>query len=608
MRGRKNRTKSLPITVLSVAVLSVALVWGLTSAPAFADDAEEPAGPAVYNVWVNGIQVDENNKTDIFNNGKASYDPESKTLTLKNITLNGAPAGDDGYTKAIVYAEDQDLNLVCTNVTLDNIVNTCQAVYVDYGSLTISGTLTAKAAWDRAIDVYGGSLTIDGDVTAITTSRSYGGYLSFSTETAIRASKDITVNGALTAEGTECGIESYEGNVTLTGGPMSIKGDEDEAIDIKGTVTISCDVDLVSNQDDAVSANTITIESGTVSAISNDDGRGFRAETVTINGGDVTTAGPRNGIEADFLTVNGGTLTASCGNSEGIDAEELVINGGTVTATSQHENGLQGDSVIINGGTVNATGGDDRSAGIYAFETIKIGNGITKIIASGTEGAIAIYGREGLTIGRSVAVIAPEDGSVQTQVETSEGDVFYTIKEADETTVATYVELVSDAVPCTLTFDLAGGTLDGETGSITYDVYTGDDFPIPEGPTLEGYTFQYWTDAEQDLDWESVVENLFPAEEQTAKYYPGDTYVVDGDHGFTAVFQEASSGDDEPDEPENPDEPGGGSGNQGGGQSATPDTGDDLSPIIFMLAALALGMLFLLAGARRSLLRELQSR
>ena len=84
--------------------------------------------------------------------------------------------------------------------------------------------------------------------------------------------------------------------------------------------------------------------------------------------------------------------------------------------------------------------------------------------------------------------------------------------------------------------------------------------------------------------------------------------MVDGDHGFTAVFQEASSGDDEPDEPENPDEPGGGSGNQGGGQSATPDTGDDLSPIIFMLAALALGMLFLLAGARRSLLRELQSR
>ena len=68
-----------------------------------------------------------------------------------------------------------------------------------------------------------------------------------------------------------------------------------------------------------------------------------------------------------------------------------------------------------------------------------------------------------------------------------------------------------------LTFDLAGGTLDGKTGSITVSVNVGDEIKIPAAPTREGSAFKYWKGSE---------------------YQPGDKYTVEGDHTFTAVWEE----------------------------------------------------------------------
>ena len=165
------RTKRLFMAILPVVVLSVALVLGLSSAFAFADDAEESAVPSspgevteFETATEHGVAdasdtaeeqapsdtLDLRDAPDIpaaypvwLNNGKASYDPDSKTLTLKNITLNGASSGGEDYTRAIVNSEDQDLNLVCTDVSLINTNNSCPAIEVEHGNLTISGTLTA---------------------------------------------------------------------------------------------------------------------------------------------------------------------------------------------------------------------------------------------------------------------------------------------------------------------------------------------------------------------------------------------------------------------------------------------------------------------------------
>ena len=71
--------------------------------------------------------------------------------------------------------------------------------------------------------------------------------------------------------------------------------------------------------------------------------------------------------------------------------------------------------------------------------------------------------------------------------------------------------------PATITLDLGGGTLDGQTGTIEIPARYGDTIKLPTGiPTLEGYTFVCWRGSE---------------------YQPGQDYVVDGDHTLTAVFK-----------------------------------------------------------------------
>ena len=72
-----------------------------------------------------------------------------------------------------------------------------------------------------------------------------------------------------------------------------------------------------------------------------------------------------------------------------------------------------------------------------------------------------------------------------------------------------------------LTFDLAGGTLAGKTGSITVKHKAGEVIKMPKAPTRKGYTFLYW---------------------KGSKLYPGNKYVVKDNHTFTAVWKKKSNG------------------------------------------------------------------
>lgn len=70
--------------------------------------------------------------------------------------------------------------------------------------------------------------------------------------------------------------------------------------------------------------------------------------------------------------------------------------------------------------------------------------------------------------------------------------------------------------------DLAGGTLDGQTGTVVIEAEKGSVIDIPAAPTRDGYVFQYW---------------------EGSRHYPGDKYTVTGDHTFTAVWEERASSD-----------------------------------------------------------------
>lgn len=69
---------------------------------------------------------------------------------------------------------------------------------------------------------------------------------------------------------------------------------------------------------------------------------------------------------------------------------------------------------------------------------------------------------------------------------------------------------------CYITFDLAGGTMDGKTGLIKKKYGRGEIITIPGPPVRKGYEFLYW---------------------EGSRYNPGDQYKVTGDHTLTAVWK-----------------------------------------------------------------------
>ena len=71
-----------------------------------------------------------------------------------------------------------------------------------------------------------------------------------------------------------------------------------------------------------------------------------------------------------------------------------------------------------------------------------------------------------------------------------------------------------------LTFDLNGGTLNGQTGKITMTYEYGAKIKLPDAPTKEDYKFLYW---------------------KGSQYEAGAEYTVDGPHDFTAVWEKVET-------------------------------------------------------------------
>ena len=118
---------------------------------------------------------------------------------------------------------------------------------------------------------------------------------------------------------------------------------------------------------DAIIDLTIYGQSGQSGALNISHMNGYALSVghfLTINGGNVTATGGKDGINCNSVTINGGNITATGGNY-GIFGNSVTINGGYVTATG--DNGISGynGSVTINGGNVTASGGE---YGIYGYD------------------------------------------------------------------------------------------------------------------------------------------------------------------------------------------------------------------------------------------------
>ncbi|MBR0385392.1 MAG: InlB B-repeat-containing protein [Erysipelotrichaceae bacterium] len=106
---------------------------------------------------------------------------------------------------------------------------------------------------------------------------------------------------------------------------------------------------------------------------------------------------------------------------------------------------------------------------------------------------------------KGITVVDAENNNIEVDDE----DNTFEMPASPVTVTATVVNLY------TISFDLDGGTLDGETGIVTM-VLEENDIIVLGKPTKEGYEFQYW---------------------EGSQYYAGDEYQVTEDHKLTAVWK-----------------------------------------------------------------------
>ena len=107
---------------------------------------------------------------------------------------------------------------------------------------------------------------------------------------------------------------------------------------------------------------------------------------------------------------------------------------------------------------------------------------------------------------------APTTEAPTTEVPTTEVPT----TEAPTTEAPTTEAPVTESQKATISFDLAGGSLNGQTGTVTLEAKVGDVITLPEAPTREGYRFLYW---------------------KGSVYQPGANYTVTGPKTFTAVWE-----------------------------------------------------------------------
>ena len=311
---------------------------------------------------------------------------------------------------------------------------------------------------------------------------------------------------------------------------------------------------------------------------------GIRAANadITFSGeGNLTAEGNVEGILAYSITIDGSNVTAASDELAAISSwTDMVINSGEVTATGGNAGIYSKDgSVIIKGGKVTAAGNDKAVDGTVKNHiagtgwTDKAGTQGKEAIDVDTAGRTLSYMKvrfpaevEKVTVkfdsagGSPVAsqTIAAGEKAKKPADPTRSGYTFegwYLGSTAFDFDSAVKKNITLTAhwkkVPqSTITYDLNGGTLNGETGKVAVKVNNGTVITLPE-PTRDGYTFDYW---------------------EGSRYNAGDKYTVTGDHTFKAVWKTGA----------------GGNGSKGGSSKGA-KTGDDNTLgawIVLLIAAL----------------------
>ena len=456
------RRFSLKTRLLSL-LLSAAMVLMFLPASAFAADDEQVR---VGDAWLGSAT----RVVSCGEGGTAAYDPDTKTLTLTNVTIN------HDYNAAIWNTvEGLTIKLVGKN-SINSGEQTGILSMQGCGLLTLTGegSLNITTADGQAIYANTGSLLIkDTTVTASTeafdtcaVSADLGIEISGSTlESAIASGNAIYTPGDLKIENSNVTTSNdnqnnkgypaiwSDGDITINGGQLKSTCKGGTALGAASTISITgCTLESASTGSNAIyTPGDLTIENSNVTTNSAGNLPAIWSDSdITINGGQLKstcTGSDALGATGTLsitdctvenkgyytalysggkMTLTGGSITAEAEDNAILSRSAMTITNATVKATAQHINALRASDVMkIDGGRVEATTFGDEEYAIHMEPIDDEDNNGRMEIGGGVElyvkGFSGIFVGEEATIADAHIVIDSDDWSIDMPVKFADG-------------------------------------------------------------------------------------------------------------------------------------------------------------------------------------------
>lgn len=293
------------------------------------------------------VDTDDDSKVEIVLNGVSITNPDSACLYVKNadkVFVTLAEGAENALATTGTFAADGETNVDAVIFSRDDLV------MKGSGALSIESTANGIVSKDD-LKITGGAVTIDAEGKGLEANNSIriagGSYT-------IRAGDDaVHVDSA----------DDEAGYYYQNGGSLVIDAGDD-GIHADGEVTIDGGEITIDSCYEGLEGVDVTINDGTISIVSEDDGINAAGGSDT-SGNSSVEGWHQDSFTAsgdDTLTINGGEITIDAGG-DGIDSNgDLYINGGVIYCSGQSGdmNGAidygEGGEAVITGGTLIATG------------------------------------------------------------------------------------------------------------------------------------------------------------------------------------------------------------------------------------------------------------
>ena len=280
----------------------------------YVDSVCSRCGEKLYPIFLGGVQISDDNASDILGDGTASYDAQTGTLTLNGTTVDAST-----------------LSVPALEITGGTVTLALQGTNALTGSVQVQSATDEEGntTWygEPAISITeGAALIITGDEAATLTLM--GNDFAYTANDHIPGASSIS-GGSLTVAG---GTITTNNGIRLTGDYSQTGGSVDAGFLEAQNVTVSDGI-LNARGYSGIEPRYLDPSAGGIHGI-------FARETITVSGGTVTSFSGVVGHNGDYRgahQVTGETIT-----THGLYAlESISITGGSVTST-----GCQGGYVI----------------------------------------------------------------------------------------------------------------------------------------------------------------------------------------------------------------------------------------------------------------------